>query len=749
MLRLAQTLSSLAFSSSGFYPRVFSHLAFCLAALSISPMGPPTTSAEEDILIADFEGETYGDWKTQGQAFGSGPAPGTLRGQMHVSGYRGKRLANSFLGGDQPTGTLTSPPLKIQRKFLTFLIGGGGFPGKTCINLLFDGQVVRTAEGPNTRAGGSEQLGPHFWDVQELQGKTVSIQIVDAASGGWGHINIDHIVQSDQKPKLPELRNRTKEFVVGSKYLVIPIKNGAKATELTLLVESRPVRRYKTELATSEEDTDWYAFFTIEAYRGQSAQVTAAAATEEGFALIRPADEVPGSSGWYNEPLRPQFHFSQAVGWNNDPNGMVYLDGQWHLFFQHNPVGWRWGNMTWGHAVSRDLIHWEQLPNALFPSTMARGACFSGGATVDHQNTAGWKTGNQDVLVAFLTDTGAGEAVAYSNDNGRSFTWHEGNPVVKHRGRDPKVIWYRYEDDDTPISQAAQQLGGHWVMAVYDEHPQHKRNIAFYTSTNLKEWTEQSHLAGYYECPELFELPVDGDKGNRRWVVFAADARYTIGTFDGKRFTPEHPKKHRVHYGPYYASQIFDNAPGGRKIQIGWVRLAMPGMPFNQTFSFPHELTLRKTDQGIRMFAKPVQEIEKLHRKRHLAQSQPLNDSPVRLGVSGELLDIRATVQFGRAKQVGLKFGNDQIVYNVDAQKLQGAAMTPQDGKISLQVLVDRPMMEICGNDGAVFITAGRNRKGTGQQDPIREIEVFADGAGAQLLSLEVYELESIWKTKD
>ncbi len=317
----------------------------------------------------------------------------------------------------------------------------------------------------------------------------------------------------NDRPPLPEYRRQQKSFTIEKPLLVIPIKNGARQTELTLAVDGTPVRRYSLELATDPKAVDWYAFFTIKEYLGRRATVSVERGTAEAFALLQQANVVPGADKWYSEELRPQFHFSQKVGWNNDPNGMVYLDGEWHLFFQHNPVGWKWGNMTWGHAVSEDLVHWKQLPNALFPGTMATGACFSGGATIDKGNTAGWKTGDNDVLVAFLTDTGAGESVAYSNDRGRSFTWYADNPVVKHRGRDPKVIWYAYGPQDSPLSEQARKLGGHWVMAVYDEHPEYGRNVAIYTSTDLKHWQEQSHLPGFYECPELFELTVDGYDG--------------------------------------------------------------------------------------------------------------------------------------------------------------------------------------------------------------------------------------------
>jgi fructan beta-fructosidase len=700
-------------------------------------------AAEGDILIADFEGEDYGEWKAEGTAFGDRPARGTLPGQMHVSGFKGKGLVNTFLGGDGATGTLTSPTFKIERNYITFLIGGGAHAGQTCMNLLVDGKVARTATGPNDRPGGSEMLDRANWDVKDLKGKQGALQIVDQATGGWGHINVDHIVQTDQKPKAPQFVRLAKEFTVENTYLVIPIKNGAKGTEITLQVEGTPVRRYGTELATSPEDIDWYAFFTIEPYQGKSARVTVARGTEEGFALVRQEDSVPGSETWYAEKLRPQLRFSQKVGWNNDPNGMVWLDGEWHLFFQHNPVGWKWGNMTWGHAVSKDLVHWQQLPNALFPGTMARGACFSGGALVDHKNTAGWKAGDTDVLVASLTDTGAGEAMAYSNDKGRTFTWYEGNPVVKHSGRDPKVIWYAYDDKDTPLDDTAKQLAGHWVMAVFDQHKEHGRNIAFYTSTDLKQWQKQSHLSGYFECAELFELPVDGNADDTRWVVYAADARYAIGQFDGKTFQPEHEGKHQVHWGPYYASQCFSNAPDGRVIQIGWARIAMPGMPFNQTFSLPTELTLKTTPKGVRMCAQPVQELEMLRGEAESAGGRTLTpDEPVRFETKGQLFDILVVVQPTGASEIVLQFGADRVRYDVAAQRLDEMPLALSDGKLIFRVVVDRPMYEVCGGEGDVYKTAPRKEPGTS----IEVIQLSAGGGEAKIETFKVFPMRSIWK---
>ena len=544
---------------------------------------------------------------------------------------------------------------------------------------------------------------------------------------------------TETKPKAKPGRLE-KSFTVESKYLVMPIQNKGKGnTVIQLYVGAEKVRSYKVQLAPTAAEADWYAFFTIENYKGKPARVAVESATEEGFALIRQSDTIPGEENFYKEPHRPQFHFSQKVGWSNDPNGMVWHNGKWHLFFQHNPVSLGHGNMTWGHATSTDLVHWKQDQDKLFPATMAAGSCFSGGAIVDKRNTSGW---GENALVAFFTDTSRGEAVAYSTDGGETFTYYQGNPVVKHEGRDPKVIWYAYGKNDVPLNDAAKRLGGHWVMVVYDrpKEPEH-RNTAFYTSTNLKDWAEQSHLPGYHECPELFELPVDGSAGNTRWVTFGADARYVIGQFDGKVFTPDHKDKHQVHYGPYYASQTFENAPDGRRIQVAWLKIHAPTGPYNQHFSFPHELTLHNTTDGIRMFAKPVKEIETLRVKTNRAEAQDLvSGKAVTVPVGSDLLDVRLTVEVGTANRIVLELAGRSVSYDVKGRKLDNAPLAPVDGKISIQVLADRWLTEIIGNDGRVFISGGGPAKMEAKQ-----VTVTAQGGNAKLLSIEAHELKSIW----
>ncbi|MEX0938693.1 MAG: glycoside hydrolase family 32 protein [Pirellulales bacterium] len=702
-------------------------IATMLLLLGGTALAQLTSDAQRaDVVIADFESGNYGMWKVEGEAFGPAPAEGTLPGQMQVTGFQGERLVSSFYKGDDSTGTLTSPPLTIDRPFINFLIGGGGYPGETCINLLSQGRVVRTATGPNRAAGGSEALDWHTWDVRDLAGKAVVIEIVDARTGGWGHINVDQIVLSDRSRMVPpEELSRT--IAIEKRYLNLPIKNGAPMRRMELTVGGETERAFDIELAPDE--ADWWAFIDVSAFRGDQAELktNALAQGSGGLKAIFQSDRIHNAENLYAERLRPQFHFSQRRGWNNDPNGMVYYDGEWHLFFQHNPYGWNWGNMHWGHAVSRDLVHWEELPIALYPWTMAQEHCFSGTAVVDKENTSGFQTGDEEVLVAAFTDTGRGEAIAYSNDRGRTWTYWQGNPVIEHQGRDPKVFWHE------PTQ--------HWVMALYDEH-QGKQWIAFYNSPDLKVWEFQSRLEGYFECPEIFELPIDGDEDSTRWVVFAADAKYALGQFDGRAFTPDHEGKHQLHWGAYYASQTYNNTPDDRRIQIGWGRIDMEGMPFNQMMTFPCELTLRSTGDGTRLFARPVREIERLRKKTYLRENVVLQPGdPLEVPVTGELFDIRAEFDVGEAAALRITVGDRTITYNAAEQTLEGMPLKPVGGRVQIQLLIDRPSLEICGNDGRVYQTSSFRA-----DSPIEAIRFSSRGGESRLLKLEVHELRSIWQ---
>ena len=225
---------------------------------------------------------------------------------------------------------------------------------------------------------------------------------------------------------------------------------------MSLFVDGKRVRHFNAELAGSEDDVSFWAYFDLRPFEGGQARVVATGPEPSRVELVRQGDSYPGEEELYAETWRPQFHFTSRRGWNNDPNGLVFYEGEWHLFYQHNPVGWAWDNMHWGHAVSPDLVHWRELGDALFPwSDDARGHVFSGGGFIDWKNTSGFQEGDEPPLVVAFTDTEAGESLAYSNDRGRTFTAYAGNPVVEHKGRDPKILWH--------------EPTGRWVMVVYDE----------------------------------------------------------------------------------------------------------------------------------------------------------------------------------------------------------------------------------------------------------------------------------------
>jgi sucrose-6-phosphate hydrolase SacC (GH32 family) len=611
-------------------------------------------AAEPDIVVADFEGADYGQWKVEGTAFGTGPAHGTLPNQWAVSGFIGKGLVNSYHGGDPSTGRLLSPPFVIQRKYIKFLIGGGMHPDMTCMNLLIGGEVVRTATGPNDRPGGTEQLDWSAWDVSDLAGQQAVIEIVDHATGSWGHINVDQIVQSD-RPKAEPWK---------------PVK-------------------------------------------------------------------------LYDEKYRPQFHFTAAKNWLNDPNGMVFYDGEYHLFFQHNPGGIQSGNLSWGHAVSRDMLHWTQLSHAIRPDE--RGPIWSGSAVVDVGNTAGLQSGKEPPIVCFYTVAGGTsdiskdqpftQSIAVSNDRGRTFEKYAKNPVlgqIVNGNRDPKVLWH------APSKQ--------WVMALYIDGDRY----ALFGSPDLKKWTKLCDVVvpGSGECPDFFELPIDGNLSKTKWVFWGANGRYLLGSFDGKVFTPE-AGPFDSHFGRNrYAAQTFSDIPktDGRRIQIAWMQGGdYPGMPFNQQMSIPAVLTLKTFTDGVRLCTEPVKEVEDLREKHHAWSGKLAPGENPLAEISGELFDIRAVFEPGDAAAVGLKIRGAEIRYDAKEKKLScmGASAPAElnGGRIGLRVLVDRSSIEIFTADGRVnmafcFLPLSHERS----------IAAFAEGGAANVPALDVWELKSAWK---
>jgi len=500
---------------------------------------------------------------------------------------------------------------------------------------------------------------------------------------------------------------QTREISITGKYLLLPIKNGGivpfRGVErstmqiLDVFVGETLVHSPNIYLAHDEDEVDWWANLDLAEYVGKQATLrlrlpgpAAKAhlpADSRALDMIETSNEMRNLLPLYDEPMRPQFHHSQKRGWNNDPNGMVYYDGEYHLFWQSNPVGKRWGNMYWGHSVSKDMIHWTELRPALRANgqgpdgqavadrhpAMAVGHWHSGGGNVDHENSSGFQTGKHKPMILTFTDTGPGrartfpnfnECVAYSNDRGRTWKYWEGNPIIRHLGRDPKLFWYA--------------PGRHWSIGVYDELGG-KRGIAFYMSNDLKKWQRTSKTDNFFECPEVLCLPVDGNPDKRRWVMFAADGQYIVGEFDGQRFKPEHLGKHRFIYGPVYAGQCFSNPPDGRAVYIGWARGLHAGdAPFQEGFTLPLNLTLYDTPNGVRMRGYPIRELDALHDgELFTVKGKTLTEGKDEISFETDrrIADIHIAVRpvGGQRKKVSLSFADGSVVYDVPSGSLRGS----------------------------------------------------------------------------
>ena len=707
-----------------------------LAALSY------TARAADDVIVADFERDTHAPWTVTGEAFGSGPARGALPGQMHVDGFNGAGLVNSFNKGDDSTGSLTSPEFRLERKYLSFLIGGGMNAEKLALQLLVDGKAVRSATGPNDRPGGTEALAQGSWDVSELSGKSATLRIIDEAKGSWGHINVDHIMQTDVKPKGPPplISNAERSLTASARYLHLPIKNGAPKRVVTLLVDGKVVVRNDIELA--DGTPDWWAPMEVSEWQGKPVTLRVDKLPEDSTALssISQSDTVKDSEHMYRESLRGQFHFSPKRGWNNDPNGCVFYNGEYHLFFQHNPYGWGWGNMHWGHAVSKDLVHWQELGDKLLPDDM--GPMFSGSAVVDWNNTSGFGKDGKPPLVLFYTAAGnpTVQGMAYSTD-GRKFTKYAANPVLKQitsGNRDPKVIWHE------PTKR--------WVMVLYVGLEGGKHTVHFFTSPNLRDWTLASIAEGIagtpflYECPDFYELTVDGDASRRKWVLLGADSRYAVGSFDGIRFTAEQTNLPGHRGKGFYAAQSFSDVPDGRRIFIGWWQTETKGMPFNQSMTVPLDLKLTQTDDGPRMTFSPVKELEVLRMKTHLPNVKSLKpgDKNPLDAISAELVEVRVEFEPGDAKEVVFNIRDIMVEYDVTKQELSVAghrAPAPlRDGKQRLIIYCDRTGAEVFASDGLCYVPMPFHTKPENKR-----LFFETRGGTATVNALEVHELRSAW----
>ncbi|MER7396513.1 glycoside hydrolase family 32 protein [Streptomyces sp. NPDC000151] len=481
----------------------------------------------------------------------------------------------------------------------------------------------------------------------------------------------------------------------------------------------------------------------------------------------------------YDETYRPQVHFSPAENWMNDPNGLIHHNGKYHLFFQYNPSGATWGNMSWGHAVSTDLLHWEEQPVAI-PQTDEE-MVFSGSAVFDRDNTSGLGTAANPPLVAIYTSMvkatgGQRQSLAYSIDDGATWKRYAGNPVLdigSDNFRDPKVFWH------APTAR--------WVMvlALSAEH-----RISVYTSPDLKSWTHRSDFGpsaatgGVWECPDLFELPVGDDPARRKWVLIVnlnpggpaggSAGQYFTGDFDGTRFTadPHDAPRWLDHGADAYAGVTYNDAPGGRRVLVAWMNNwlygeKIPTSPWRSAMGFPRELGLRAApDGGAELVQQPVAELATLRRSPALR----IAGRRVRAGATrllrdaGQTYEIEAVLRPDGARRCGLEVrtggghrtrigydSGDGELY-VDRTASGDVGFAPEfpavhrapfaltDGVLRLRLIVDRSSVEVYAGDGAVCLTDQifPDPADTG-------LGTFAEEGGMHVERLTVWPLRSAW----
>lgn len=469
----------------------------------------------------------------------------------------------------------------------------------------------------------------------------------------------------------------------------------------------------------------------------------------------------------YHEPYRPQFHFSPARNWTNDPNGLVYFDGEYHLFFQFNPFGDRWGHMSWGHAVSADLVHWRELPVALPEENGVM--IFTGSTVVDEHNSSGFCSGGKPCMVTIYTghtpETKTKHAlqtqnIAYSNDRGRTWTKYAQNPVLDlHMSdfRDPKVLW----------SERAKR----WVMVVAFPND-HK--VRFYGSSDLKHWETLSDFgpagaaSGQWECPELFEVPIATKPGQTRWVLKiglnpgalqgGSGEPYFVGQFDGTRFVNDNPASLTLwtDYGKdCYCALTFNHLPREQApVMMGWMNNwqyagDVPTNPWRGQMTVPRGLALRETSDGLRLVQAPVEALAQLR-----GPWRPESDT----------FELKIEAPLGDAKEIGWKLRNADdtstlIGYDREKQQLfvdrthsgptgfskdfparTAAPLRLKDDILRLHVLVDRSSVEVFAEDGLIAMT-----NLIFPPPGARRVEPYSKGGKAGAIQMKSWALKSIW----
>lgn len=553
-------------------------------------------------------------------------------------------------------------------------------------------------------------------------------------------------------------------------YLLLPIQDDAPEGKICI-VKDNEQKGTLMNVRLARERVDSYVPFALSAYKGQHISIEIQGVPET--ALCWKELKLSGSFDMANkESFRPVYHHTPAYGWMNDPNGMFYKDGVYHLYFQYNPYGSVWGNMHWGHSTSTDLMHWKFEGCAIVPD--AWGAIFSGSCVVDHENTAGF---GKEAVVAFYTSAKSTpwgdiqmQSMAYSLDNGKTFTKYEGNPILTSSEkdfRDPKVFWYA--------------PGKHWVMILaVGQH------MEIYSSVNLKEWKKESEFGamqgahgGVWECPDLVEIPVEGTR-EKKWVLICnlnpggpfggSAAQYFVGSFDGKKFVNESPTQTKwMDWGKdNYATVTWNNAPDGRCIALGWMSNwqyanNVPTRQYRSANTLARDLTLYREGQELYLKSTPSVEVKKARGKKVSIPSFKVSEKHEIVNLFEEkqgAYEVEIVIQNAGASKIAFCLLNDKgekvsMYYDLNRKQFvmdrsesgmvdfskdfPAVTVAPVnvDKELTLRLFVDRSSIEAFGEDGKFVMT---NLVFPSQ--PYVKMCFEADKNGYAVKALNVYKLQ-------
>ena len=555
------------------------------------------------------------------------------------------------------------------------------------------------------------------------------------------------------------------------RYLLLPVEEVMPDVRVSMIVNNKEVNVADVRLAVNR--VDYFVPLDLSDYAGKNILLKFKLGSNDpirGKLSAVCCKEMKLSDTFdtgNREKFRPTYHFSPLYGWMNDPNGMVYKDGEYHLFYQHNPYGSKWGNMHWGHAISKDLINWEHRPDAITPDAL--GTIFSGSAVVDTDNTAGFGAG---AIVAIYTQNSDRQvqSIAYSTDNGRSFTKYENNPVLTSDARDfrdPKVFWHKETQ--------------RWIMllAVGQE-------MQIFSSSNLKDWAFESSFGegqgahgGVWECPDLFELPVDGTN-EKKWVLlcnlnpggpFGGSAtQYFVGTFNGKEFVNESPSQTKwMDWGKdHYATVTWSDAPDNRRIAIAWMSNwqyanDVPTSQYRSPNSVPRDLSLFTVDGETYLQSAPSPELLAL---RDVSKKRSFKVNGTRtikemIPGNGGAYEIELTIENQHADVIGFRLYNDkgeevdmqydmkekkfsmdrrksgEVSFNENFPMLTWTAIESGKDALKLRLFVDKSSVEAFG-DGGRFVMTNQ----VFPSEPYNHIDFYSKGGAYKVDSFVVYKLK-------